>query len=99
MKRRAGAGGRGRAREEDASIIEEEILKDIGVPQQTWGDGSCWLWAVAGALNKLEGREVPTESDLQLEKEWRAAIQEIVRTHGIPMSEEEFKGLSEGVSL
>eukprot|EP00965_Chrysotila_dentata_P081589 2694059-Pleurochrysis_carterae.AAC.1 len=70
MKRRGGAGGRGRARAVDA---------------------------IAGALNKLEGREVPTENDLQLEKEWRAAIQEIVRTHGIPMSEEEFQGLSEGV--
>eukprot|EP00965_Chrysotila_dentata_P030698 1022222-Pleurochrysis_carterae.AAC.1 len=57
MKRKGGAGGRGRARAVNASSIEEEIMKDIGVPQQTWGDGSCWLWAVAGALHKLEGRE------------------------------------------
>eukprot|EP00965_Chrysotila_dentata_P046213 1536195-Pleurochrysis_carterae.AAC.1 len=77
MKRKGGAGGPGKARAVYASNIEEEILKDIGTPQQTWGDGSCWLWAVAGALNKLEGREVPTERDIQLEREWRAAIQDI----------------------
>eukprot|EP00965_Chrysotila_dentata_P223496 6193612-Pleurochrysis_carterae.AAC.1 len=57
MRRKGGAGGRGRARTVNASRIKEEILKDAGVPQQTWGDGSCWLWAVAGALHKLEGRE------------------------------------------
>eukprot|EP00965_Chrysotila_dentata_P063732 2111841-Pleurochrysis_carterae.AAC.1 len=98
MKRRGGAGGCGTARTVNASNIEEEILNDdVGVPQQTWGDGSCWLWAVAGALNKLEGSEFPTENDLQLEKEWRKAIQDIVRIHGIPMSEEDLQGLREGV--
>eukprot|EP00965_Chrysotila_dentata_P110452 3649413-Pleurochrysis_carterae.AAC.1 len=97
MERRGGAGGRGCARTVNASDIEEEILKDIGVPQQTWGDGSCWLWAVAGAMNKLEGSESPTENDIQLEKEWRTAIQNIVWTRGIPMSEEDFQGLREGV--
>eukprot|EP00965_Chrysotila_dentata_P260100 6213783-Pleurochrysis_carterae.AAC.3 len=68
-RRRGGAGGRGRARAVSASSIEEEIMKDIGVPQQTWGDGSCWLWAVAGALHKLEGNEGPTENDINLKKE------------------------------
>eukprot|EP00965_Chrysotila_dentata_P133190 4404570-Pleurochrysis_carterae.AAC.1 len=96
MKRRGGAGGRRAAKMVNASDIEKEILNDVGVPQQTWGDGSCWIWAVAGALNKIEGREYPTEKDLQLEKEWRNAIQDIVHTHGIPMSEEDLQGLREG---
>eukprot|EP00965_Chrysotila_dentata_P015064 498682-Pleurochrysis_carterae.AAC.2 len=64
MKRRGGAGGCGIARTVNASDIEKEISNDVGVPQLTWGDGSCWLWAVAGALNKLEGREFPTENDI-----------------------------------
>eukprot|EP00965_Chrysotila_dentata_P182704 6032699-Pleurochrysis_carterae.AAC.1 len=72
-------------------------MKDIGVPQYTWGDGSCWLWAVAGALRKLEGEEVPTEKDIQLEKEWRAAIKHVVKTQGIPITDEDLRGLGEGV--
>eukprot|EP00965_Chrysotila_dentata_P122811 4059087-Pleurochrysis_carterae.AAC.1 len=74
-RRRGGSGGRGRARAVNASSTEEVLMMDIGVPQYTWGDGSCWLWAVAGALHKLEGREGPTEKDIQLEKECRAEIQ------------------------
>eukprot|EP00965_Chrysotila_dentata_P217883 6190276-Pleurochrysis_carterae.AAC.1 len=45
MKRRGGSGGRGGARAVNASEIEEGLMKDIGVPRHTWGDGSCWLWA------------------------------------------------------
>eukprot|EP00965_Chrysotila_dentata_P081277 2684035-Pleurochrysis_carterae.AAC.1 len=45
IKRKGGAGGRGRAKMVEASNVEEELMKDIGVPQYTWGDGSCWLWA------------------------------------------------------
>eukprot|EP00965_Chrysotila_dentata_P237086 6201679-Pleurochrysis_carterae.AAC.3 len=41
MRRKGGAGGRGRARAVNASSIEEEIMKDIGVPQQTWGTGAA----------------------------------------------------------
>eukprot|EP00965_Chrysotila_dentata_P085403 2817328-Pleurochrysis_carterae.AAC.1 len=40
-KRKGGAGGRGRARMVEASNVEEELMRDIGVPQHTWGDGSC----------------------------------------------------------
>eukprot|EP00965_Chrysotila_dentata_P104887 3464500-Pleurochrysis_carterae.AAC.1 len=90
-------GGVRRARAVDASDVEAELIRDIGTPQYTWGDGSCWLWAVAGALHKLEGKERPTENDIRLEKEWRAAIQDIVKTHGIPMTEDEFRDLGEGV--
>eukprot|EP00965_Chrysotila_dentata_P201055 6180354-Pleurochrysis_carterae.AAC.1 len=98
IKRKGGgAGGRGRARTVEASNVEEEIMRDIGVPQYTWGDGSCWLWAVAGALHKLEGKEAPTENDIQLEKEWRAEIQDTVKAHGIPITDDEFRGLGEGV--
>eukprot|EP00965_Chrysotila_dentata_P183111 6046793-Pleurochrysis_carterae.AAC.1 len=69
--RRSGGAGRGRrARAVNASDIEEELMRDIGVPQHTWGDGK---------------------------KEWRAAIQDTVKTHGIPMTEDEFQGLGEGV--
>eukprot|EP00965_Chrysotila_dentata_P066225 2191715-Pleurochrysis_carterae.AAC.1 len=96
-RRRGGAGGGGRARALNASSIEEEHMRDIGAPQYTWWDGSCWLWAVAGALHKLEGKEGPTEKDIQLEKDWRAEIQDTVRAHGIPMAEDELRGLSEGV--
>eukprot|EP00965_Chrysotila_dentata_P128107 4236072-Pleurochrysis_carterae.AAC.2 len=74
--RKGGAGGRGKARAVDASSVEEELINNIGSPQHTWRDGSCWLWAVAGALHKLKGRESPTENDIRLEKEWRAAIQD-----------------------
>eukprot|EP00965_Chrysotila_dentata_P096776 3198409-Pleurochrysis_carterae.AAC.1 len=81
----------------EASNVEAEFMKDIGVPQYTWGDGSCWLWAVAGAVQKLEGKEVPTEKDIQLEKEWRAAIQNVVKTHGIPITDEDLRGLGDGV--
>eukprot|EP00965_Chrysotila_dentata_P190288 6173778-Pleurochrysis_carterae.AAC.1 len=97
-KRKGGAGrGRG-AKSVNSSTIEEELMTKIGVPQQTWGDRSCWLWAVAGTLGKLEGREGPTENDLTLERAWRVlAIQHAVREHGIPMTEEEIEGLSEGV--
>eukprot|EP00965_Chrysotila_dentata_P060774 2014092-Pleurochrysis_carterae.AAC.1 len=70
MKRKGGAGGRGRAR-----TVE----------------------AMAGALQKLEGNEAPTENDIQLEKKWRAAIQETVKAHGIPVTDDEFRGLGEGV--
>eukprot|EP00965_Chrysotila_dentata_P144921 4785791-Pleurochrysis_carterae.AAC.1 len=95
-KRKGGAGRGSRARAVEASEVEEELMRDIGVPQYTWGDGSCWLWAVAGALQKLEGKEIPTENDIQLEKEWRTAIQDTVKTHGIPVTDEEFRGLGEG---
>eukprot|EP00965_Chrysotila_dentata_P122072 4035472-Pleurochrysis_carterae.AAC.1 len=71
-------------------------MRDMGVPQHTWGDGSCWLWAVAGALQKLEGEEGPTENDIKLEKEWRAAIQDTVKAHGIPMTDDDFRGQGEG---
>eukprot|EP00965_Chrysotila_dentata_P185025 6108231-Pleurochrysis_carterae.AAC.1 len=40
MKRKGGAGGGGRARTVEASEAEEELMRDIGVPQYTWGDGS-----------------------------------------------------------
>eukprot|EP00965_Chrysotila_dentata_P102981 3399228-Pleurochrysis_carterae.AAC.1 len=81
----------------EASDVEDELMRDIGVPQYTWGDGSCWLWAVAGALQKLEGKKVPTEKDIRLEKEWRAAIQDVITTHGIPITDEDLQGLGEGV--
>eukprot|EP00965_Chrysotila_dentata_P194813 6176598-Pleurochrysis_carterae.AAC.4 len=97
MKRNGGAGGRGRARAVEASYIEEELVRDISVPQHTWGDGSCWLWAVAGALRILEGKEGPTENDIKLEKKWRIAIQDTVKAHGIPMTDDEVRGLGEGV--
>eukprot|EP00965_Chrysotila_dentata_P090606 2990784-Pleurochrysis_carterae.AAC.1 len=97
MRRKGGAGRRGKARTVHASNVEEELICNIGAPQYTWGDGSCWLWAVAGALHKLEGNENPTENDIRLEREWRAAIQEIVKTHGMPMTDDEFRGLGEGV--
>eukprot|EP00965_Chrysotila_dentata_P196427 6177565-Pleurochrysis_carterae.AAC.1 len=72
-------------------------MKDIGVPQHTWGDGSCWLWAVAGAMGKLEGTSRPTEKDLQLERTWRRDIRDTVLEHGLPMTEAEINGLEEGV--
>eukprot|EP00965_Chrysotila_dentata_P000241 7365-Pleurochrysis_carterae.AAC.1 len=97
MRRKGGAGGRGRARAVHASNVEEELMRGIGVPQNTWGDGSCWLWAVAGALHKLEGDESPTDNDMRLEKEWRAAIQDTVKAHGLPMTDDDFRGLGEGV--
>eukprot|EP00965_Chrysotila_dentata_P138696 4587858-Pleurochrysis_carterae.AAC.1 len=97
VKRKGGAGGRGEARMVEASNVEEELMRDIGVPQYTWGDGSCWLWAVAGALQKLEGKEVPTANDIRLEKEWRAAIQDVITTHGIPITDEDLRGLKKGV--
>eukprot|EP00965_Chrysotila_dentata_P148688 4909908-Pleurochrysis_carterae.AAC.1 len=97
MKRKGGAGGRGKAKTVEFSNVEEELMKDIGVPKYTWGDGSCWLWAVAGALQKLEGKEAPTENDIQLEKEWRAAIKDTIITHGIPITDDELRGLREGV--
>eukprot|EP00965_Chrysotila_dentata_P060193 1995831-Pleurochrysis_carterae.AAC.1 len=96
-RRRGGAGHRREARPVHVSKVEEELMKDIGVPQHTWGDGSCWLWAVAGALQQLEGKECPTENDIQLEREWRAAIQDVVKTRGIPITEAELQGLGEGV--
>eukprot|EP00965_Chrysotila_dentata_P031415 1047277-Pleurochrysis_carterae.AAC.1 len=96
-RRKGVAGGKKRARAVDPSDVEAELIRDIGAPQYTWGDGSCWLWAVAGALHKLEGKESPTENDILLEKEWRAAIQDTVKTHGIPMTDNEFRGLGEGV--
>eukprot|EP00965_Chrysotila_dentata_P043317 1439726-Pleurochrysis_carterae.AAC.1 len=96
--RRKGGVGRGKgARPVYASNIEEELMKDIGVPQHTWGDGSYWLGAVAGTRGQLEGKEGPTENDIQVERAWRAAIQVAVKEHGITMLEEEYKGLSEGV--
>eukprot|EP00965_Chrysotila_dentata_P180329 5953704-Pleurochrysis_carterae.AAC.1 len=49
-ERKGGAG----KQETAAPIVtigcEDELMKDIGEPQYTWGDGSCWLWAVAGAM-------------------------------------------------
>eukprot|EP00965_Chrysotila_dentata_P130198 4304935-Pleurochrysis_carterae.AAC.1 len=93
--KRTGGAGRGKiARPVQASITEEEIRRDIGAPQHTWGDGSCWLWAVAGALDKMEGKEGPTENDIKLERLWRREIQQAVREHGIPMIEEEINRLS-----
>eukprot|EP00965_Chrysotila_dentata_P199330 6179311-Pleurochrysis_carterae.AAC.4 len=68
-RRKGGAGRGGMARPVLASSTEENSIRKIGVPQHTWGDGSCWLWAVAGARGKLEGREGPTENDLILERE------------------------------
>eukprot|EP00965_Chrysotila_dentata_P025770 855846-Pleurochrysis_carterae.AAC.1 len=97
VKRKGGAGGNSIARRVKASYVEEELMRDIGVPEHTWGDGSCWLWAVAGALQKLEGKEVPTEKDVQLEKEWRTALQDIIKTHDIPYTDEDLRGLGEGV--
>eukprot|EP00965_Chrysotila_dentata_P169136 5584891-Pleurochrysis_carterae.AAC.1 len=97
VKRKGGAGGKGRARMVETSNVEEELMRDIGVPQYTWGDGSCWLWAVAGALQKLERKGIPTEKDRQLEREWRAAIQDVVKTHGIPITDEDLQGMGEGV--
>eukprot|EP00965_Chrysotila_dentata_P171287 5652822-Pleurochrysis_carterae.AAC.1 len=96
-KRRGGAGGNAGAKIVEVSDVERELMRDIGVPQHTWGDGSCWLWAVAGALQKLEGKEAPTETDIRLEKEWRAAIRDIITTHGIPITDEDLRGLGEGV--
>eukprot|EP00965_Chrysotila_dentata_P237656 6202042-Pleurochrysis_carterae.AAC.3 len=45
----------------------------------------------------LEGKEGPTDKDIALEKEWREAIRETVREHGIPMTTDEINGLSKGV--
>eukprot|EP00965_Chrysotila_dentata_P076137 2515284-Pleurochrysis_carterae.AAC.1 len=92
-----GAGWKPLARPVYASSIEEGVLKGIGVPQNTWGDGSCWLWAVAGALGMLEGKEGPTDKDIRLEREWRGAIRDTVRERGIPMTEDDINGLNEGV--
>eukprot|EP00965_Chrysotila_dentata_P044945 1493253-Pleurochrysis_carterae.AAC.1 len=72
-------------------------MRTIGVPEYTWGDGSCWLWAVAGALGMLEGKEGPTENDIKLEREWRGATRDTVREDSIPMTEDEIKGLSDRV--
>eukprot|EP00965_Chrysotila_dentata_P205959 6183266-Pleurochrysis_carterae.AAC.1 len=62
--RKGGAGKRKVATPVTTSSCEDELMKDIGVPQCTWGDGSCWLWAVAGAMGKLEGTTCPTEKDV-----------------------------------
>eukprot|EP00965_Chrysotila_dentata_P148896 4917361-Pleurochrysis_carterae.AAC.1 len=95
--RKGGAGRKPLARPVYASSIEEGVLKSIGVPQNTWGDGSCWLWAVAGALGMLEGMEGPTDKDIRLEREWRGAIRDTVRERGIPMTEDDINGLNDGV--
>eukprot|EP00965_Chrysotila_dentata_P254147 6211777-Pleurochrysis_carterae.AAC.10 len=57
----------------------------------------CWLWAVAGALGILEGKEGPTDKDIRLEREWRGVIRDTVRERGIPMTEDDINGLNEGV--
>eukprot|EP00965_Chrysotila_dentata_P118142 3904803-Pleurochrysis_carterae.AAC.1 len=94
--RKGGAGENSPARPVYASSTEEGVMRIIGVPQHTWGDGSCWLWAVAGALGMLEGKEGPTDKDIKLEREWREAIRDTVRERGIPMTTDELNGLSEG---
>eukprot|EP00965_Chrysotila_dentata_P120284 3977395-Pleurochrysis_carterae.AAC.1 len=72
-------------------------MRNIGAPQHTWGDGSCWLWAEAGAMGKLEGKNVPTEKDIALERTWRRKIQDTVRETGLLMTEDEINKLSAGV--
>eukprot|EP00965_Chrysotila_dentata_P196509 6177619-Pleurochrysis_carterae.AAC.1 len=88
-ERKGGAGWNPLARPVYASSIEEGVMKVIGVPQRTWGDGSCWLWAVAGALGILESKEWPTNQDIRVEREWRGAIRDTVRERGIPMTEDD----------
>eukprot|EP00965_Chrysotila_dentata_P225768 6194971-Pleurochrysis_carterae.AAC.4 len=89
--RKGGAGKGSTAKRVKPSSREEEILPEIGIPQYTWGDGSCWLWAVAGAMGKLEGRNGPTENDIQLERTWRKEILDTVSANGLPMTEDEGK--------
>eukprot|EP00965_Chrysotila_dentata_P183029 6044062-Pleurochrysis_carterae.AAC.1 len=72
-------------------------MKHIGVPHHTWGDGSCWLWAVAGAKGMLEGTVGPTEKDIQMERTWRRVIRDTVLEHELPMTTEELNGLLDGV--
>eukprot|EP00965_Chrysotila_dentata_P056893 1887752-Pleurochrysis_carterae.AAC.1 len=96
-ERKGGAGWNPLAKPVHASNIEEGVMQVIGVPQRTWGDGSCWLWAVAGALGILEGKEGPTDKDIRLEREWRGMIRDTVRERGMPMTEEDINGLSMGV--
>eukprot|EP00965_Chrysotila_dentata_P259283 6213507-Pleurochrysis_carterae.AAC.2 len=96
-RRKGGAGKRKMATPVMPNECENELMKDIGAPHYTWGDGSCWLWAVAGAMGKLEGTAGPTEKDIQLERTWRRIIRDTVLEHGLPMTEEEIDGLVDGV--
>eukprot|EP00965_Chrysotila_dentata_P262531 6214596-Pleurochrysis_carterae.AAC.2 len=96
-RRKGGAGKRKVATAVTTNSCEDEIMKDFGVPQYTWGDGSCWLWTVPGAMGKLEGTTGPTENDVQLERTWRRDIRATVLEHQLPMTKEEIDKLEEGV--
>eukprot|EP00965_Chrysotila_dentata_P147961 4884016-Pleurochrysis_carterae.AAC.8 len=96
-KRKGGAGKRNMARQVTPGKVGEGLMRDIGTPQYTWGDGSCWLWVVAGAMGKLEERNGPTENDIKLERAWRKETGDTVREQGLPMTKEEMNILSEGV--
>eukprot|EP00965_Chrysotila_dentata_P236770 6201522-Pleurochrysis_carterae.AAC.1 len=96
-RRKGGAGKRKVATPFTTNSCDDELMKDIGVPQYTWGDGSCWLWAVAGAMGKLEGTTGQTENGTQLERTWRRDIRATVLEHELPMTTEEIDKLEEGV--
>eukprot|EP00965_Chrysotila_dentata_P091523 3022120-Pleurochrysis_carterae.AAC.1 len=43
--RKGGAGKNLLARPVYACSTEKGVMRLIGAPQYTWGDGSCWFWA------------------------------------------------------